>query len=165
MQNPGKKSNRQHEHVGAFPPLKETSWNKLQVHDPYKKSWIRSCLCSFVSHSPFPHDFINSHRLGFQSFVWSQGYIKEGESTREQVNGYWRNICVVTCSHPEVAVKEPVSHKMARVTYTPRLVFQSKYSNKSRAMLRKNLDSLGAGYRCFLDFHNMTFKDPFLVNM
>lgn len=97
--------------------------------------------------------------LTFQSFMRGQGDIKEGKCTREQVNGYWRNICVITYSHPEVAVKEPVSHKMAGVSYPPRLVFQSGYSNKSSPMLRKNLNSLGAGYKYFLDFHNMIFKD------
>lgn len=112
-----------------------------------------------VSHFPLPRDFTNSHMLTFQSFMRGQGDIKEGKCTREQVNGYWRNICVITYSHPEVAVKEPVSHKMAGVSYPPRLVFQSGYSNKSSPMLRKNLNSLGAGYKYFLDFHNMIFKD------
>lgn len=41
-----------------------------------------------VSHFPLPHDFTNSHRLIFQSFIWSQGDIREGKCTREQVNGY-----------------------------------------------------------------------------
>lgn len=54
---------------------------------------------------------------------------------------------------------------MAGVSYPLGLVFQGKYSNKSMAMLRRNLDALGAGYRCFLDFHNMIFKDPILVKM
>lgn len=102
---------------------------------------------------------MNSHRLTFQSFMWSQGELREGKCTREQVNGHWRNIYVITYSHPEEGVKESVSHEMAGVSYPPRPVFQNGYSDKSRPMLRKNLDSLVAGYKYYLDFHNMIFKD------
>lgn len=112
-----------------------------------------------VSHFPLPHDFTNSHRLTFQSFMWSQGDIREGKCSREQVNGYWRNICVITYSHPEVAAKVPVSHKMAGVSYPSRLVFQSGYSNKYRPMVRENLDSVVAEYKYCLDFHNVIFRD------
>lgn len=82
---------------------------------------------------------------------------------REQVNGYWRNICVIIFSHPKVAVKQPVSHKMAGVSCPLGLVFQAKYSNKFRATLKRSLDSLSTGCRCLPDFYNMIFKDFILV--
>lgn len=144
-------------------------WNRLQVHDlpphppppPQEKKKekkieraeleaVRALL--LASHFPFPHDFTHLDRLGFH---WSKGYIKKRESTREQVNGYWRNICVITCSHPEAAVKELVSHKMARVSCPQGLVFQGTVINPG-LFLRRNLDSLGTGCRCFIDFHKKT---------
>lgn len=89
MQNPGKRSDGQHEHVGAFSPLKEVPETDSRYMTLTKRPELEAVWdLLLVSRFPVPHDFTNSHRLGFQSFVRSQGYIKEGESTREQVNGY-----------------------------------------------------------------------------